>query len=124
LGDEFFCNGSAWWCVHERTGQVDRIDIELSQPIQFANNSVAHFASALRAALAWSDRLGGSAEEWPSAVDQFKRELAMLDPDGMSSRRNFWPMHLEFIREEGPLSGVFEKGTRSEGEHALEVGPW
>src|SRR5262249_39626942 len=23
MGDEFFCNGATWWCIHERTGQVD-----------------------------------------------------------------------------------------------------
>src|SRR5688572_13055556 len=35
LGDEFFCNGSAWWCIHQDTGQIDRIDIELDTPIDF-----------------------------------------------------------------------------------------
>jgi hypothetical protein len=92
LGDEFFCNGSAWWCIHERTGQVDRIDIELARPIEFANSSVAHFASAVLAPLSWSRRLSRSAEEWPSEVDQFKRELAMIDLASMESRRNFWPV--------------------------------
>jgi hypothetical protein len=35
LGDEFFCNGSAWWCVCESSGHVCRVDIELSEPVQF-----------------------------------------------------------------------------------------
>jgi hypothetical protein len=124
LGDEFFCNGEAWWCIHERTGQIDRIDIELAQPIEFVNSSVAHFASALLAALEWSSRISRSAEEWPSEVDEFKRKLAVNDPASMESRRNFWPVYLNFIREEGPQLGAFEKGSRLEGERALQAGPW
>lgn len=124
LGDEFFCNGSAWWCVHERTGRVERIDIELDRPIEFANSSVAHFASAVLAASLWSDRRGRAAAEWPSDVDQFERELAALDAASMESDRNFWPVYLDFMRDEGPHPGAFEKGSRSEGERALEAGPW
>ena len=124
LGDEFFCNGSAWWCVHERTGRVDRIDIELDRPIEFANSSVAHFASAVLAASSWSDGPGRAAAEWPSEVDRFRRELAALDEASMESDRNFWPVYLNFIRDEGPHLGAFEKGSRSEGERALEAGPW
>jgi hypothetical protein len=124
LGDEFFCNGSAWWCIHERTGQVDRIDIELAQPIKFANSSVAHFASAVLGAMLWSNRPGRSAEKWPSEVDQFKRELAVLDPPSMECHRNFWPVYLSFIREEGPHRGFLEKGSRLQGERAVQAGPW
>jgi hypothetical protein len=124
LGEEFFCNGSAWWCIHERMGQVYRIDIELAQPIEFANSSVAHFASAILAALLWSSRISRSAEEWPPEVDRFKRELTAIDSASMESRRNFWPVYLDFIREEGPHLGAFEKGSRSEGERALQTGPW
>jgi hypothetical protein len=124
LGDEFFCNGAAWWCIHERTGHVDRIDIELAQPIEFANSSVAHFASAILAAVLWSNRLSPSAEEWPSEVDQFKQELAIIDPPSMESPRNFWPVYLDFIRDEGPHLGAFEKGSRLGGEQALQTGPW
>jgi hypothetical protein len=124
LGDEFFCNGAAWWCIHEKTGQVDRIDIELDPPIEFANSSVVHFASAILAASLWSDSCSRSADEWPSEVDRFKRELAALDPASMGSDRNFWPVYLNFIRDEGPHLGDFKKGSRSEGKRALQEGPW
>src|SRR5271166_533796 len=73
VGDEFFCNGAAWWCVHGPTGRVDRIDIEIEPPIQFANSSVAHFASAVLAASLWSDECSRLAEAWPSEIDRFKR---------------------------------------------------
>jgi hypothetical protein len=124
LGDEFFCNGAAWWCLHEQTGQVDRIDIELAQPIEFVNSSVAHFAAAVLAASAWSSRGSRSAEAWPTEVDAFKRELAVIDPECMASRRSFWPVYLDFIREEGPRRGAFEKGSRLQGERASRAGPW
>jgi SUKH-4 immunity protein len=123
LGDEFFCNGSAWWCIHEQTGHVNRIDIELNQPIKFANSSVAHFASAVLAASSWSDRCSRSAENWPSEVDRLKRELADLDSSSMESDRNYWPVYLDFIRDEDPHLCAIEKGSRSEGEQALQAGP-
>jgi hypothetical protein len=124
LGDEFFCNGGTWWCLQEGTGRVDRIDIELAEPVEFANTSAAHFASAVLAALVWSRRVSRSAEGWPSEVNRFERELALIDPAGMESRRNFWPVYLDSVREEGPRLGAFEKGSRSEGEQALQAGPW
>jgi hypothetical protein len=124
LGDEFFCNGSAWWCLHGPTGRVDRIDIEIDPPISFANSSVAHFASALLIALLWSNQPGHSPTEWPSEVAQFKHELADLDPACLQSDRNFWPMYLDFISSEGPQKGAFERGSRAEGERAFQTGPW
>ena len=87
LGDEFFCNGSAWWCIHACTGQIVRIDIELAQPIEFANSGAAHFATAVLAAVVWSSRPSRSPEEWPSEVDQFKRELGSIDPASTESRQ-------------------------------------
>jgi hypothetical protein len=124
LGDEFFCNGAAWWCIHERSGRVDRIDIELAEPIEFANSSVAHFASAVLAALDWSSGPNRLAAQWPSEVDRLKRQLAVIDPAGMESGRNFWPAYLDYLREEGPQRGAVEKGSRAEGEQALQAGPW
>ena len=123
-GDEFFCNGSAWWCIHEHTGHVARIDIGLGSPIEFANSSAAQFASAVLAMELWSNRISQSAERWPSEVDQIKQELAGIDPASMASRRNFWPVYLDYIREEGPHRGAFQKGSSSEGEQALQDGPW
>jgi hypothetical protein len=124
LGDEFFCNGAAWWCIHERTGHSHRIDIELNPPIEFANSSVAHFASAILAASRWAQQHRSSADDWPCRVERFKRELEALDPASTESDRNFWPVCLNFIRDEGPHLGAFEKGTRSAGEQALQEGPW
>jgi len=124
MGDEFFCNGAAWWCVHGPTGRVDRIDIEIEPPIEFANSSVAHFASALLGARLWSARSSRSSRDWPSEVDRFKHELAELDPACLQSDRHFWPAYLDFIRSEGPHLGLFEKGSRAEGERALKAGPW
>src|SRR5579864_3915389 len=56
LGDEFFCNGSAWWCIHQHTGHILRIDIELEEPIEFASSSVRQFASALAAVTSWAEQ--------------------------------------------------------------------
>ena len=124
IGDEFFCNGAAWWCVHGPTGRMDRIDIELKPPIEFANSTVAHFASAVLAALLWAAQCSRAVEEWPSEVDRLKRELAELDPPCMELDQNYWPAYLDFIRSEGPHLGRFEKGSRAEGEQALHAGPW
>lgn len=124
MGDEFFCNGSAWWCVHDSTGRVDRIDIEIEPPIKTANSSVARFASAILAASLWSARCNRTVGAWSSEVDRLMRELADLDPPSMNSNRNFWPMYLNFIRDEGPDFCTFEKGSRNEGELAFETGPW
>ncbi|HTU89973.1 MAG TPA: SUKH-4 family immunity protein [Gemmataceae bacterium] len=124
MGDEFFCNGAAWWCVHGPTGRVDRIDIEIDPPIEFVNSSAAHLASALLAASLWSERSSHSSTDWPSGVDRFKRELAELDPPCLQSDRYFWPVYLDFIRSEGPHLSAFEKGPREEGEQALRDGPW
>jgi hypothetical protein len=124
VGDQFFCNGSAWWCIHGPTGRVDRIDIELESPVEFANSSVVHFAAAIVGALSWSAKASRAVEEWPSEVDRFKRKLTELDPPCMQSDHNFWPVYLDFIRSEGPHVGRLEKGSRAEGERALEAGPW
>jgi hypothetical protein len=124
LGHEFFCNGAAWWCAHERTGQVDRIDIELNPPIEFASSSVAHLASAVLAAVRWSARCDRSVGEWRAEVDRLRRELTELDPAGMGSDRNFWPAYLDVIRDEEPHTVGFERGSRPDGEWALQEGPW
>ncbi len=124
MGDEFFCNGTAWWCIHGALGHVERIDIEIEQPIEFVNSSVGHFASALLAASMWSGSGSPKKQDWPCDVDRLMAELAEIDPPSMQSRRNFWPMWLNFIRDEGPHLRVFERGSRDEGERALEVGPW
>jgi len=124
LGDEFFCNGAAWWCLHQRTGHVVRMDIGMDPPVDFANSSVAHFASAVLAASLWGKQRRPSDDEWPSGVDRLKRELKVLDPPSMRAAGNFWPNYLEYIRQEGPQRILFEKGSREEGEQALQAGPW
>jgi SUKH-4 immunity protein len=124
LGDDFFCNGSAWWCIDARTGSVNRIDIELPQPIEFVNSSVAHFASTLVAVSNWCEQCSQSPIEWNSRADQLNCELAVIDSRAMERNRSFWPALLDFIRHEGPQPNVLEKGTRLEGEQALQAGPW
>jgi hypothetical protein len=128
LGDEFFCNGSAWWCIREGPGHVCRADIELSDPVSFANSSVGHFASALLAACAWSDRY---ADQRVSKIDNLREELRSLDPPSIAEERNFWPNWLDFIEcEKGTLddAGVriaeWRKVSRADGERALRDGPW
>jgi hypothetical protein len=129
LGDEFFCNGAAWWCLHKDSGHVVRIDIEVdARPIEFANTSVAHFASALMTALRWSESCNH--KEWMSALDRLQQALAAVDPPSMQSDRHFWPSILQFLRDEPeflqgePQRLLFEKGTWSAGQKALEQGPW
>jgi hypothetical protein len=124
IGDEFFCNGAAWWCVHGPTGRVDRIDIEIDPPVEFANSSVAHFATTVLTELMWSAIGNDLVGNWHSSVDRLKSELAALDPPCMQSNRNFWPAYLDFIRSEEPQLTPLKWGTRAEGERALEAGPW
>jgi hypothetical protein len=124
LGDEFFCNGAAWWCIDERSGSVERIDIELGEPIAFANSSVAHFASCALAAVRGSGRWSQRAAEWPSQVAELKRTLAEIDPAAMASDRNFWPHCLDFIDDDGGPPCVVVRGPHAEGLEALSRGPW
>jgi hypothetical protein len=123
IGDEFFCNGSAWWCLH-KAGHVVRIDIELTEPIELANSSVADFATALWAAVTWSQVCDRSPALWPSQVDRLRDELISLDAPGMRSEHSFWPRYLAFIRNEPPASSGWTKGSRSDGECAWKAGPW
>jgi hypothetical protein len=124
LGDEFFCNGSAWWCIDERTGRIDRIDVELAQPVEFANSSVAHFAWVAHAVLSWSNRLNRSGNEWSAKVDEIERELMVIDQACMGSRQNFWPVFFDCLRDEGAQAHTFERGSRPDGEQALQAGRW
>src|SRR4051812_33728863 len=94
LGDEFFCNGSAWWCADEQTGAVCRIDIELQHPISFANSSVAHFGAALILASSWSNRWVPSSTRWIDDVECFAQELQALDPASMQDEVSFWPTYV------------------------------
>jgi SUKH-4 immunity protein len=124
VGDEFFCNGAKWWCVHGPTGRVDRIDIQIEPPVKFVNSSVMHFASAILTASVWSARCRRTVEEWPSELDELEGVLQAFDPACMGSTENFWPVCLAFLRSEGPQLWGFEKGSRAEGEEALRAGPW
>jgi hypothetical protein len=125
LGDEFFCNGSAWWCVHRPTGRVDRIDIEIEPPVEFANSSVGQFAAALLMGTEWSASRSTAAEDWLAEVGRLRATLAGLDPPCMGAGRSFfWPSYLDYLADEGPGVQVFERGSRSEGEQALRAGPW
>jgi hypothetical protein len=124
LGDEFFCNGAAWWSIHQENRSIYRIDIEIDPPIEFANTSIAHFASALLAASVWFEKTSRSPEKWPAELDEFWCELESLDPPSMASGKNYWPMYLNFIRDEGPNLCDFKKGSVAEGKLALNAGPW
>jgi hypothetical protein len=128
LGDEFFCNGSAWWCVHEPSGNVCRVDIELDEPVELANTSVEHFASALLAAWKWSHRYSG---RMISELDRLRDELRALDPHAMAEPRSFWPSWLNFIDAEketlvdvGVRVAEWRKGTREDGDQAIREGAW
>ena len=128
LGEEFFCNGSAWWCEREPTGEVCRVDIELSQPVSFVNSSVEHFASAILAARHWSEQYAGNLA---SELDRLRDELRAFDPHAMADERHFWPKWLDFIEFEkdtlvdaGVRVGEWRIGTRADGERALREGPW
>jgi hypothetical protein len=124
LGDEFFCNGSALWCIHRPTGRVDRIDVEIEPPVEFANSSVMQFAGALFAATEWS-ATRNTASDWQSEVGKLQTVLAELDPPCMGTGRSFfWSSYLDFLADAGPEVQVFERGSKCEGEQALRIGSW
>ncbi len=124
LGDEFFCQVAFWWCIHERTGEVARIDINREPSVVFVNSSVAHFASALLAVWSWSIRRNQSTNLGRISVEQLEQELAELDQASMKARWNYWPIFTAFIRQEEPPVAGIEKGSRQEGEQALLTGVW
>ncbi len=124
LGDEFFCNGSAWWCIHQENGYIVRIDIELKEPIEFANTTVAHFCSALLAVITWSSERKRDMATWPRDVDRLAGEIQAIDPLAMTSDNNYWPRYLRFIREEEPCQGGFTKGSLASGRRSWKAGPW
>jgi hypothetical protein len=124
LGDEFFCNGGAWWCIHQEDGSIFRIDIELDDSIEFANTSVAHFTSVLLATVNWSSKCKRTQRNWRQEVDQLADEVGFIDKRAMKSPRHFWYRLLEYFRDEGPPPTSFEKGSRTEGERTQKAGPW
>lgn len=123
-GDEFFCNGAAWWCIHQETGAVHRIDIETETPIEFVNSTVAHLATSLQLAVVWSSQCDRTPQKWPLEVNRFRRQLEELDSPCMRSNKNFWWRYLDIIRDEGPQAGHVKPRSRSGGRRALQRGPW
>jgi hypothetical protein len=120
LGDEYFMNGSALWCVHFWSGEVARIDVQLREPVEWAHSSVPGFAAALLATVRWAaDRDPGP---WPPRLDALASDLDAADP-GCASK-GFWAHWLDWAREEEPEVGAFRGGTVAEGEAALLRGPW
>jgi hypothetical protein len=124
LGDDFFCNGSAFWCLHQLTGGIYRIDIELSPPVEFVNSSLTHFASAILAGESFSHDMNDGVERWNTELDFFQRSLGAFDPICLQSPQNFWPRYLSFLRGEGPQARIFIKGSLSEGRQASRTGSW
>jgi hypothetical protein len=124
VGDEFFCNGCASWCIHQDTGHVLRVDPELQEPVEFVNSSVAHFASAALTAVSWSQHCTRTAAEWVAEVDRLTQLLGLLDPESTRSTKQFWGSYLDFIRSEGPAKAACNKGTRHEAHQAWIAGPW
>ncbi|HEV3418502.1 MAG TPA: SUKH-4 family immunity protein [Pirellulales bacterium] len=122
LGDEYFSNGAAWWCIDQRDGRILRIDIELAEPIMLANASVAHFTSALLVAVSWSAQQDCNGLHRPDAVNQLERQLNELDPECMRSGGSFWRRYV--ARLVGQKDGGFAKGSMSAGHDALIDGTW
>ncbi|MDB5340433.1 MAG: hypothetical protein JWN70_6052 [Planctomycetaceae bacterium] len=123
IGDEYFCNGSAWWCINAVTGTLERIDIELDHPILFVNTSIRHFASALVVALNCVSH-GDTVEEWRSRLAHLEAKLVELDPQIVIHSRSFWRSYLDFIRDEQPRKCPIERGSLEQGNQALQNGPW
>jgi hypothetical protein len=109
LGDEFFCNGTALWCLRRDNGRVVRIDYELADPIELVNTSVGRFASALWAAVMWSEASNRGAASWPREVDQLEAAIGALDPECLAAHRSFWRAILDFERAEGPTVAGFKR---------------
>ncbi len=124
IGDEYFCNGSALWCLNSLTENVERLDPELPQPIEFVNSSLAHFASCLVAAIRVSAQWSTDPRDWPHQIAQLKRVLAEIDPAIPSSERCFWQICLDYVDDDGGPPCVFKKGSLLDGTRALSEGPW
>ena len=80
IGDEEFCNGGAFFCVHRDTGTVTRIDPETSNPEMPVNSSLEQFATALLILRNWStkhDSTSGAARR--KAVAALRADLKRND---------------------------------------------
>jgi hypothetical protein len=124
IGDEFFCNGSAFWCIDQRDGQIVRIDIELDDPIDFVNSSVECLARTLVAATKWSAQDDRKSAESPRGVGQLEFELNLIDPRAINSRDSFWLPILNFVRDEKPSGNIFATGSTVEGQRAWKARAW
>jgi hypothetical protein len=124
LGDEFFCNGSAWWCLHREHGYVARIDIGLREPVALVNTGVAELASSLFAAVCWSEHCTRTETDWVKEVDRLQQILKLIDAAAFGYTNNFWQAYLLYIAGENPARSGFVKRSLQEGQQALAAGPW
>jgi hypothetical protein len=91
IGEEQFVNGSALWTVHQETGCVYRVDVELSTPVSLANTSLARFCSSLVCVADWSARCPTpEAASSPSNVATLSQALSAIDPAALQDRSSFW----------------------------------
>jgi hypothetical protein len=101
IGDEDFCNGSACYSVQRESGQVSRIDCELSKPQTFVNSSVAQFGMSLLVSKKWSANM--RAQGVVPSFDSFTalaRELERIDEKAFQSDGHYWRNLIEVFLEE------------------------
>jgi hypothetical protein len=101
MGEESFDNGSAWFCIHQDSGHVVRMDIELDNPISLVNTSVAHLATAILLSCSWSQESARQGQ-WSAMVDQLGDSLRRSDPGALRSKDTFWNGILDEMRNVGP----------------------
>ncbi len=101
IGDEEFCNGHASYCIQADTGEVSRIDCELSDPQSFVNSSVALYGRSLLAARVWSARVPSRGLVLTlESFQQLGRELQSIDPRALEHDRCFWRNLIEVLLDD------------------------
>lgn len=107
IGEHYFDNGSALYCVEKDSGQVFLVDVELDEPFQFLNTSIPAFATCLEATADWTAQWSIHGD-WLSAIDSLRTTLTQIDSMAFSARESaptrlaFWPMLLDEMRRQPP----------------------
>lgn len=102
IGDEYFVQGAAWWCIAEGSGHVVRLDPDVGDDGDLVNTSVARLASALLAAIRWTETVSYTAPNWSAQLDSLEQRIRSLDTEAMEDRRGFWRRWFQVVRSEVP----------------------
>jgi hypothetical protein len=102
IGDEYFCQGSAWWVIHDRTGEISRVDPCRDPAIYLVNVDAAHFAQSLLAAVEWTEHCRYIARDWSQQIASLRTALRQVDPPAAASPHSHWMHFTDVIECEPP----------------------